>query len=128
MWLMAIAMAAVLTLSGPASASAPTLSHKWSEPDITVQVPPEKMVELAIATVTTNKKEALCAKKIAWKESRYAVDALNKSSGARGVWQLMWGKPGWSIFKQTSEAHRYVLHRYKSWCGAMRFHQERNWY
>ena len=128
MWLVAITIAGVLTLSAPAGASAPTLSPVLSAPDITVRVSSEKMVELAIATVTTNKQEARCAKKIAWKESRYAVDALNKSSGARGVWQLMWGKPNWSIFKQTSEAHKYVLHRYESWCGALRFHQERNWY
>lgn len=128
MWLVAITIAGVLTVSVPAGAYAPTPTPVLSAPDITVQVSAEQMVEFAIATVTKNKQEARCAKKIAWKESRYAVDALNKSSGARGVWQLMWGKPDWSIFKQTSEAHKYVLHRYKSWCKAERFHQERNWY
>jgi hypothetical protein len=88
----------------------------------------EPAIELAISTVTKDKQEAACAKKIAYKESRYNVGSYNKSSGARGVWQLLWGKPEWSILKQTSEAHKYVLHRYGTWCKAFEFHQERNWY
>ena len=47
---------------------------------------------------------------------------------ARGTWQLLWAKPGWSLLKQTEHAHKYVLHRYGTWCKAFEFHQERNWY
>jgi len=114
----------MLLLISPARADSPlmTLEHRISTLD------KEEALELALTTVTTDKKEAACAKKIAYKESRYNIDSYNKSSGARGVWQLLWAKPGWSILKQTSEAHKYVLHRYGTWCKAFEFHQERNWY
>lgn len=111
-------------MATPAQAIAPavSMSQKLKHMD------KEERVEYAIGTVTKNKSEAKCAKKIAYKESRYNIDSVNKSSGARGVWQLMWGKPHWDILKQVQEAHKYVLHRYDTWCGAYRFHQERNWY
>jgi hypothetical protein len=114
----------MLLLISPARADSPlmTLEHRITTLD------KEEALELALTTVTTDKKEAACAKKIAYKESRYNIDSYNKSSGARGVWQLLWGKPDWSILKQTSEAHKYVLHRYGTWCKAFEFHQERNWY
>jgi hypothetical protein len=114
----------MLIVISPAKAYSPlmTLEHRIATLD------KEEALELALTTVTTDKKEAACAKKIAYKESRYNIDSYNKSSGARGVWQLLWGKPDWSILKQTSEAHKYVLHRYGTWCKAFEFHQERNWY
>jgi hypothetical protein len=115
---------ATLILMSPAEATSPTLTL---EDRISV-MPKEQALDLAISTVTTDKEEAACAKKIAYKESRYNVDSHNKSSGARGVWQLLWGQPEWSLLKQTSEAHEYVLHRYGTWCRAYKFHQERNWY
>jgi hypothetical protein len=125
MRLIAMTVATVmLLLISPARADSPlmTLEHRIST------LEKEEALELALTTVTTDKKEAACAKKIAYKESRYNIDSYNKSSGARGVWQLLWGKPEWSILKQTSEAHKYVLHRYGTWCKAFEFHQERNWY
>ena len=114
----------LLVMTTPAQAIAPVLSvsQKLKHMD------KEERVEYAIGTVTKDKSEAKCAKKIAYKESRYNIDSVNKSSGARGVWQLMWGKPHWDILKQVEEAHKYVLHRYDTWCGEYRFHQERNWY
>jgi hypothetical protein len=125
MRLIAITVATVtFILMSPAEANSPlmTLDKRIMALD------KEPAIELAISTVTTDKKEAACAKKIAYKESRYNVGSYNKSSGARGAWQLLWGKPEWSLLKQTSEAHKYVLHRYGTWCEAHRFHQERNWY
>lgn len=125
MRLIALTVATVtLIIMSPAEATSPilTLDKRIMTMD------KEEAIELAISTVTTDKREASCAKKIAYKESRYNVDSLNKSSGARGAWQLLWAKPEWSLLKQTSEAHKYVLHRYDTWCGAYRFHQERNWY
>ena len=125
MRLIAMTVATVmLIVISPARADSPlmTLEHRIATLD------KEEALELALTTVTTDKKEAACAKKIAYKESRYNIDSYNKSSGARGVWQLLWGKPDWSILKQTSEAHKYVLHRYGTWCKAFEFHQERNWY
>lgn len=114
----------LISLSTPAVAISPILTLEKRM----MVLDKEEAIELAISTVTTDKREASCAKKIAYKESRYNVDSFNKSSGARGAWQLLWGKPEWSLLKQTSEAHKYVLHRYETWCNAHKFHQERNWY
>ena len=113
-----------LLIVSPAEASSPLLTLEKR----IMALEKEPAIRLAISTVTSDKKEAACAKKIAYKESRYNVDSYNKSSGARGAWQLLWGKPEWSLLKQTSEAHKYVLHRYETWCSAWKFHQERNWY
>lgn len=125
MRLIALTVATVtLLIMSPAEATSPqlTLEHRLAVMD------KEEAIEVAISTVTTDRQEAACAKKIAYKESRYNVDSFNKSSGARGVWQLLWAQPEWSILKQTSEAHEYVLHRYGTWCKAFKFHQERNYY
>lgn len=119
-----LTVAVLLLIATPAQADAPalTMSQKFQLMD------KEERVMYAIGTVTDNKSEAYCAKKIAYKESRYNLDSVNKKSGARGVWQLMWGQPHWNIFKQVQEAHDYVLHRYGTWCKAYSFHRERNWY
>ena len=125
MRLIALTVATVtLLVMSPAEATSPqlTLEHRLAVMD------KEEAIEVAISTVTTDRQEAACAKKIAYEESRYNVDSFNKSSGARGVWQLLWAQPEWSILKQTSEAHEYVLHRYGTWCKAFKFHQERNYY
>lgn len=125
MRLIAITVATVtFILMSPAEANSPLLTLEAR----VMAMDKEPAIEFAISTVTTDKQEATCAKKIAYKESRYNVGSYNKSSGARGVWQLLWGQPEWSILKQTSEAHEYVLHRYGTWCKAYKFHQERNWY
>lgn len=115
----------MLPLATPAEAVSPKLTLDMR---LSVISDKQKRVEFALAQVTNNKREARCALKIAYKESRYNEHSLNKKSGARGAWQLLWAKPGWSLLKQTNEAHRYVQHRYKTWCNAYRFHQERNWY
>ena len=120
---MTVATTTLLIMS-PAEASSPLLTLDKR----IMLMDKEPAIKLAISTVTSDKKEAACAKKIAYKESRYNVDSYNRSSGARGAWQLLWGKPEWSLLKQTSEAHKYVLHRYETWCEAHKFHQERNWY
>jgi len=109
----------------PSSALSPEMTY---EKRLSVTTDKRERVKLTLGEVTTNRKEVRCALNIAYKESRYNVDSFNKSSGARGVWQLLWGKPGWSLLKQTKEAHKYVLHRYETWCKAYSFHQERNWY
>ena len=119
-----IGIATTLVLVSPAEALSPALT-----PELRMSVmTKEQKVDYAIAQFVTDKKQRLCAKRIAYKESRYNETSLNRKSGARGVWQLLWGKPHWSILKQTQEANNYVLHRYDTWCGAYRFHQERNWY
>jgi hypothetical protein len=120
-----IILGMMLPIAAPAQALSPELTV---EKRLSVITDKKERVEFAIAQVTNNKREAQCAIQIAYKESRYNVDSYNKSSGARGVWQLLWAKPDWSLLKQTEEAHDYVLHRYETWCEAYRFHQERNWY
>jgi hypothetical protein len=118
-------LALVLQIATPAQALSPVLTYSKL---LSVTTDKRERVKLTLEQVTTDMKEVRCALKIAYKESRYNVDSHNKSSGARGVWQLLWGKPEWSLLKQTEEAHKYVLHRYDTWCDAYRFHQERNWY
>ena len=115
----------VLPLATPAQAFSPPLTVDMR---LSAIADKEKRIEFAIAQITTDKQQARCAKKIAYKESRYNERSYNKKSGARGAWQLLWAKPKWSLLKQTHEAHKYVLHRYDTWCKAYRHHQERNWY
>lgn len=115
----------VMQVMSPSSALSPEMTF---EKRLSVTTDKRDRVKLALMEVTTDMKEVRCALEIAYKESRYNVDSYNKSSGARGVWQLLWGQPEWSLLKQTQEAHDYVLHRYDTWCKAYRFHQERNWY
>ena len=115
----------LLPLATPAQAISPLLTV---EKRLSVITDKRDRVEFAISQFTDSKREVRCALQIAYKESRYNIDSINKSSGATGVWQLLWAKPKWSLLKQTEEAHKYVLHRYETWCDAYRFHQERNWY
>jgi hypothetical protein len=115
----------MLPMATPAQASSPELTFNMR---LSVITDKRDRVEFVLKRFTTDMKEVQCALKIAYKESRYNVDSYNKSSGARGVWQLLWGQPEWSLLRQTEEAHKYVLHRYETWCDAYRFHQERNWY
>jgi len=115
----------LLPLATPAQAISPLLTV---EKRLSVITDKRDRVEFAISQFTDSKREVQCALQIAYKESRYNIDSINKSSGATGVWQLLWAKPKWSLLKQTEEAHKYVLHRYETWCDAYRFHQERNWY
>lgn len=115
----------LLPITTPAQAVSPKLTFDMQ---LSVITDKRERVKFVLQQVTTDMKEVRCALNIAYKESRYNVDSHNKSSGARGVWQLLWGKPDWSLLKQTKEAHKYVLHRYETWCDAYRFHQERNWY
>jgi hypothetical protein len=122
--MLTMSLAMGIVLASPAEATSPLLTKEvyMSTMD------KETKVEYAIAQFVTDRKERRCAKRIAYKESRYNEDSLNRKSGARGTWQLLWAKPGWSLLKQTEHAHKYVLHRYDTWCGAYKFHQERNWY
>lgn len=115
----------VMQYMSPSMALSPELTYEKKLSAITDK---RDRVKFTLEQLTTDMKEVRCALNIAYKESRYNVDSHNKSSGARGVWQLLWGKPEWSLLKQTEEAHKYVLHRYDTWCEAYRFHQERNWY
>jgi len=109
----------------PSVALSPELTY---EKKLSVTTDKRDRVKLTLMKFTDSKREVQCALQIAYKESRYNIDSINKSSGATGVWQLLWAKPKWSLLKQTEEAHKYVLHRYETWCDAYRFHQERNWY
>lgn len=124
MWFVTAIITMGLVVTTQANAVAPQLSIEQRLSLMSA----EEQVDFAIASMIPDPKEAACAKKIAYKESRYNVDARNKKSGAQGAWQLMWGKPDWSVLKQISEANDYVIHRYETWCEAYRFHQERNWY
>lgn len=72
--------------------------------------------------------EVKCALDIAYRESRYNQDSVNSTSGARGVFQLLHGKPQWDLKKQVQMATKYMKHRYGTWCKARAFHYRNGWW
>ena len=66
---------------------------------------------------------------IAMRESTMNPNAVNASSGAQGLFQGL-GKSwsGGSIAEQTKGAKQYMIDRYGSTSGALRFHDANNYY
>lgn len=69
-----------------------------------------------------------CALEIVYRESRYDKKAVNKSSGATGLFQLMHGKIDWTVDKQVQMATKYMKHRYGTWCAALKHHDNKGWW
>lgn len=101
-------------------------------PQVTVvtELSPREVIKEALQKEQPNitKEETQCALQIVYRESRYNVDAVNKSSGAQGAYQLMWGKPEWGLGKQTQQAVKYMKSRYGSWCAGLQHHDMKNWW
>lgn len=75
-----------------------------------------------------SKAEVKCALEIAYRESRYNPGSVNRTSGARGVYQLLHGQPQWDLKKQVQMATKYMKHRYGTWCKAYAFHIRNDWW
>jgi hypothetical protein len=77
--MLTMSLAMGIVLASPAEATSPLLTKEvyMSTMD------KETKVEYAIAQFVTDRKERRCAKRIAYKESRYNEDSLNRKSGAR---------------------------------------------
>ena len=71
-----------------------------------------------------------CANVLAFKESSWRVDAVNKSSGAYGLFQHMSEYAHkWDAYKQVDKHIEYITKRYDgSWCKALSSLESRGWH
>lgn len=76
----------------------------------------------------SNKRQTKCALTIAYGESRFNPDSLNKSTGAHGVFQLIQSKQYTRLSKHVQKATEYMKHRYGTWCKANQFHENKGWW
>lgn len=73
--------------------------------------------------------QASCLFKIALKESNVRYNAVNKSSGALGAWQILNPRVATlTSHEQVEWAIRYAEHRYKTPCEAWEFWKVNKWW
>jgi len=87
-------------------------------------------VKLYLHNVIGDWDEFECAIELAHRESSWRFDAVNKSSGAYGLFQHMSSSaPNWDVFKQIDKHNEYVARRYSgSWCAALNHLVRRSWH
>lgn len=71
-----------------------------------------------------------CALELAQRESSFRYDAVNKTTGAYGLFQHMSDyAPQWDAFKQIDKHVEYIDARYSgSWCKALQHLERFNWH
>ena len=71
-----------------------------------------------------------CALELAHRESSFRYDAVNKTTGAYGLFQHMSDyAPQWDAFKQIDKHVEYIDARYSgSWCKALQHLERFNWH
>jgi len=71
-----------------------------------------------------------CALELGQRESSWRYDAVNKSSGAYGVFQHMSKyAPNWDVFEQIDKHKEYITTRYDgSWCKALQHLKGKGWH
>ena len=71
-----------------------------------------------------------CALELAHRESSFRYDAVNKTTGAYGLFQHMSDyAPQWDAFKQIDKHVQYIDARYSgSWCKALQHLERFNWH
>ena len=71
-----------------------------------------------------------CALELAQRESSFRYDAVNKTTGAYGLFQHMSDyAPQWDVFKQIDKHIEYISSRYSgSWCKAVQHLERFNWH
>lgn len=85
---------------------------------------PERYSTFLIGELQTS-----CLFKIAVKESNIRYDAINRSSGALGAWQIINPRVAkLSPLEQVEWAIRYADHRYGSACKAWDYWQRNYWW
>lgn len=73
--------------------------------------------------------QASCLFKIALKESNVRYNAINRSSGALGAWQILNPRVATlTSHEQVEWAIRYAEHRYKTPCEAWEFWKVNKWW
>ena len=71
-----------------------------------------------------------CALELAHRESSFRYNAVNKTTGAYGLFQHMSDyAPQWDAFKQIDKHVEYIDARYSgSWCKALQHLERFNWH
>jgi hypothetical protein len=71
-----------------------------------------------------------CALELAQRESSFRYDAVNKTTGAYGLFQHMSDyAPQWDAFKQIDKHIEYISSRYSgSWCKALQHLKDKHWH
>jgi hypothetical protein len=71
-----------------------------------------------------------CALDLAYRESSFRYDAVNKTSGAYGLFQHMSEHaPKWDVFTQIDKHKEYIEARYDgSWCKALNHLKGKGWH
>lgn len=114
-----LARGVALALVGSLCLATPT-SQAQNLPTIT----PERYSTFLIGELQTS-----CLFKIAVKESNIRYDAINRSSGALGAWQIMNPKVKYlTPLEQVEWAIRYAEHRYGSACAGWTHWQKEYWW
>lgn len=74
--------------------------------------------------------EFQCANDLAIRESNWRVKAVNKESGAYGIFQHMSKyAPSWDAYEQVDKHIEYIDHRYEgSWCKALSHSLRYGWH
>ena len=114
-----LARGVALALVGSLCLATPT-SQAQNLPTIT----PERYSTFLIGELQTS-----CLFKIAVKESNIRYDAVNRSSGALGAWQIMNPKVKYlTPLEQVEWAIRYAKHRYNTPCEAWEYWKRNYWW
>ena len=92
-------------------------------------MPPIELTPERYATFLVGELQTSCLFKIALKESNIRYDAVNRSSGALGAWQIMNPKVKYlTPLEQVEWAIRYAEHRYGSVCAGWEFWKKEYWW
>ena len=114
-----LARGVALALVGSLCLATPT-SQAQNLPTLT----PERYSTFLIGELQTS-----CLFKIAVKESNIRYDAVNRSSGALGAWQIMNPKVKYlTPLEQVEWAIRYAEHRYNTPCEAWEYWKRNYWW
>lgn len=76
---------------------------------------------------TTNK-NVRCLITLWTRESNFRPQALNRSSGAGGIPQILGMNPNTPTHRQIQRGLAYIQHRYQTPCNALAHHNRRGWY
>ncbi len=87
-------------------------------------------VKLYLHNKIKNWNEFECANQLGIKESNWRVDAINKESGAYGIFQHMSSHAHkWDAYTQMNKHIEYINARYDgSWCKALNHLMENGWH
>ena len=89
----------------------------------------QQITPFRYATSMIGEQQAECLFRIAIRESNITFNAINRSSGAYGAWQLLQSNAkGASAHKQVLLAIDYANYRYGSACNAWSAWQRKSWW